>query len=326
MKHIYLPPSDITRKLPFHLAMEEYVARQLPPDDAYFFMWRVNPTVIFGRNQIIDNEVNLEYCSENGIEYYRRKSGGGCVFADMSNIMFSYIEAGKDTVTTTFSRYTSMIAALLRSLGLDASDNSRNDILISGQKVSGNAFYHLPGRSIVHGTMLYDTDMAHMAAAITPSAAKLKAKGVESVRSRITTLSRHIDMTIEQFMEYTRTHLCSGEIHFTDNDVRAIEELSQPYYEKSWILGRHKHGALTRKKRIEGAGEFEATVELQSGCIKSVNLAGDFFLCADIDSMLLEKLRGVPYSAEAIRSTLVPLHPERIIPGLSAESLTEILI
>lgn len=83
MKYIVLPDSKC-RKLPFYLAMEEYVANTMPYDS--FFMWQVKPTVIFGRNQVMENEVNLSYCREHGIEVYRRKSGGGCVYADMDNI------------------------------------------------------------------------------------------------------------------------------------------------------------------------------------------------------------------------------------------------
>ncbi|MBQ0070145.1 MAG: lipoate--protein ligase family protein, partial [Bacteroidales bacterium] len=151
MKYLRLPNNE-THILPFYLAMEEYATRIFREDDL-FFMWQVNPTVIFGRNQVVQNEVNLDYCDAHGIEYYRRKSGGGCVYADMSNIMFSYITRS-DNVTTTFSQYTSAVVKMLKSLGLDASDNSRNDIMVNGLKVSGNAFYLIPGYSIVHGTML----------------------------------------------------------------------------------------------------------------------------------------------------------------------------
>ena len=87
MKFITLPFTD-TRRLSFYLAMEEFVARRLDESDA-FFMWQVEPTVIFGRNQVVENEVNLDYCREHGIHVVRRKSGGGCVYADMDNVMLS---------------------------------------------------------------------------------------------------------------------------------------------------------------------------------------------------------------------------------------------
>ena len=140
------------RRLAFYLAEEEYLARRYPDRD-FFFAWQVKPSVIVGRNQLLQKEINLEFCREHGVDVVRRKSGGGAVVADMNNVMLSYITSSDD-VRSTFSEYTSMVAAALRALGLDASDNSRNDILIGTRKVSGNAYYHLPGRSIVPWTML----------------------------------------------------------------------------------------------------------------------------------------------------------------------------
>ena len=91
-----------THRLSFYLAMEEYIARHLLHQDDCFFMWQVDPSVIFGRNQVPQNEVNIEYCIEHGIQTYRRKSGGGCVYADQSNVMLSYITPDAN-VTDTFS-------------------------------------------------------------------------------------------------------------------------------------------------------------------------------------------------------------------------------
>ncbi|MDE6367739.1 MAG: lipoyltransferase, partial [Muribaculaceae bacterium] len=270
------------RQLPFYLAMEEWAAKRLPADD-YFFSWQVNPTVIFGRNQCIDAEVNLDYCRENHIETYRRKSGGGCVFADRHNIMFSYITPSEH-VTTTFSRYTEMIAGMLRSLGIDAQATGRNDITIDGRKVSGNAFYHIPGRSIVHGTMLYDTDLRHMANAITPSRSKLESKQVQSVEAHITTLSRYLDMSLDDFHCYAIKHLTDRELKLTTNQIAEIEELSLPYYEPDWIFGRRSAAKIHHTRRIEGVGEMSTAIQLHEGRITDINIDGDFFLLSDLDA------------------------------------------
>ena len=159
MIYIALPTSE-ARRLSFYLAMEEYTARHLNTGDDCFFMWQVKPSVIFGRNQLIEAEVNLDYCRRHGIEVYRRKSGGGCVYADMSNIMFSYITQDEQ-VNFTFNRYINLVALMLCKLGVDARASRRNDILIATgnnpdtgemelRKVSGNAFYHIPSSSIFH--------------------------------------------------------------------------------------------------------------------------------------------------------------------------------
>ncbi len=232
MKYLSLP-DNATRILPFYLAMEEYAARILGEEDI-FFMWQVEPTVIFGRNQLIDSEVNVDYCREHGIAFYRRRSGGGCVYADRENIMFSYITRS-DEVQTTFSRYTHAVASMLCDLGLNASASDRNDVLIDGRKVSGNAFYHIPGRSIVHGTMLYDTNMEHMLNAITPSAEKLKSKGIQSVRQRITLLKDYVTLTLDEVKTLIRTTLCDGEIQLTQQQVTEIEAIEEQYLKQEFI-------------------------------------------------------------------------------------------
>ena len=117
MQYICLPQDISARRLPFYLAMEEYLAREKRTECDAFFMWQVEPTVIFGRNQDVENEVNLEYCKSHCINFFRRKSGGGCVYADMSNVMLSYITA-EDNVEETFKRYLQMISETLESIGM----------------------------------------------------------------------------------------------------------------------------------------------------------------------------------------------------------------
>ena len=289
MKYLSLP-DNATRILPFYLAMEEYAVRVMDEDDI-FFMWQVEPTVIFGRNQLIEGEVNVDYCREHGIAFYRRRSGGGCVYADQDNIMFSYITRS-DAVQTTFRRYTGAVADMLRGLGLNACASDRNDVLIDGRKVSGNAFYHLSGRSIVHGTMLYGTNMEHMLHAITPSREKLTSKGVESVRSRITTLSEHLTMDIEAFKRYVRETLCDGEILLTADDVAEIERLTLPYLEPAFLQGNNPRCELERGGRLEGVGSVHVNLTLKHGTINDLVLTGDFLPLCDARECILRRLRG----------------------------------
>lgn len=236
MTHITLP-TDETRRLSFYLAMEEYVASPKGDLEEAFFLWQVEPTVIFGRHQVIENEVNIPYCREHGIQFYRRKSGGGCVYADKSNVMMSYITCS-DHVKTTFQEYMHMVCSMLRGLGLEATSTENNDILIGGRKVSGNAFYHLPGRSIVHGTMLFDTDMQHMLQAITPPTQKLNKHGVESVRQRITLLKEHTNLSIEQFKQFAVRKLCNKELQLTAEDIKNIETIEKKYLNTEFIYGK----------------------------------------------------------------------------------------
>ena len=326
MKYLKLPEQR-QRRLTFYLAMEEHAAQLLKQDesiDELFFTWRVRPTVIFGRNQLIDSEVNVRYCKENGIEYYRRKSGGGCVYADMDNIMFSYITRSDD-VTTTFARYTHAIVAMLKGLGLNASDNSRNDIMVDGKKVSGNAFYHLPGVSIVHGTMLYDTNMENMLRAITPSTAKLSSKGVKSVQSHITTLNRYLaPMSIEEFERHAQHALCDGEIELSSNDIAAIERIEASYLTPEFILGNNPRCNMERTGRIDGVGEFHISLELNHNIIRDINIAGDFFLLGDLDS-IVTPLKGCQFTEKDVEKALQNSNLPQVIMNLSNKQFLKLM-
>ena len=341
MVYIALPDEE-TRRLSFYLAMEEYVARRLNTDDDCFFMWQVRPTVIFGRNQLIEAEVNLEFCRKNGIETYRRKSGGGCVYADMSNIMFSYITRDEE-VNFTFNRYINMVVLMLCKLGVEASSSGRNDILIRGRrkeeggrrneeretsewrKVSGNAFYHIPGHSIVHGTMLYDTCMENMVGAITPSDAKLVSKGVKSVRQHIALLKDHIDLSIDEFKAFVRRNLCDREVMLTADDIAEIEEIEREYLSDEFIYGNNPRYSLVRKGRIEGVGELEVRMEVKNRVIKAVNLVGDFFLVGDLDAQLLKRLKGAKLTRESLEKAL-PERLDDVVRNLKRSDFVELII
>jgi lipoic acid synthetase/lipoate-protein ligase A len=233
MKYISLPTSEV-RRLSFYLAMEEFVARHIDEPDC-FFMWQVEPSVIFGRNQVLENEVNVAYCREHGIKLYRRKSGGGCVYADMDNLMLSYVTS-EDHVNFAFNRFINMVLLVLRKLGIAATGTAHNDVMIGDRKVCGTACYHLEGRSIVHSTMLYDTNMEHMLNAITPGPEKLAQKGIQSVRQRITLLKDYTTLEcVDDLKSMVRSTLCDGERLLTADEVAAIETIEATYLKEEFI-------------------------------------------------------------------------------------------
>lgn len=233
MKYIALPDHKVCRSLSFYLAMEEYVARHVGEPDC-FFMWQVMPSVIFGRNQVAANEVDFDYCQAHGIRVFRRKSGGGCVYADMDNVMLSFITA-EENVGLAFNRFVNMVLLVLRKMGIEATGTRHNDVMIGDRKVCGTACYHLSGHSIVHSTMLYSTNMEHMLHAITPPAEKLQKRGIESVRQRVTLLKDHTSLGLDEVKRLIRDTLCDGERVLTPYEVSAIERLEQDYLDKDFI-------------------------------------------------------------------------------------------
>lgn len=229
MKNIVLPDKN-ERSLAFWLAMEEFVAKS--EVEEAFFVWRVAPTVIIGRNQVLEAEVNLDYCRQHGVKVVRRKSGGGCVYADRDNIMISYISR-RGEVTEVFEKYLSALTSCLRSLGLKAEKSGRNDILVEGRKVSGNAFHQLPDRSIVHGTLLYNTDFDALEEAIRPPVEKLQRHGVASVRQRVGNLRDNLAQTaissVEDLERFIVSYFCDGDMALPPETISRIEALSDGF-------------------------------------------------------------------------------------------------
>lgn len=235
MKYVKLP-ENIQHKLPFYLAMEEYLAEYCAED--LLFTWQVEPTVIFGRNQVILAEVNVDYCEQHHIQYYRRKSGGGCVYADKGNIMTSYITP-KITCDVAFNEFLNNLAEVLKKLGFDAVKTEHNDILIGGRKVSGNALFQKEKASIVHGTLMYDVEIQTLMEAITPPKQKLEKHGIESVRQRVVNLKElGLKMTVEELRNHISQSLCDGEKILTDDVVREIEKRELGYYAPEFLRAK----------------------------------------------------------------------------------------
>ena len=324
MKYILLPKPDTIHQLPFYFAVEEYVARHYTDDD-YFMGWRVNPTVMLGRNQLIDNEVNTDYCKEHKIDIFRRKSGGGCIYADKGCIQFSYISRAVNA-NEAFAAYMQRMADLLKGLKIDAQLSGRNDILIDGTKVSGCAFYQLSNRSVLHNSLLFDTQLDHLSNALTPAKEKLQSKGVASVRQRVTNVATYTQLDILAFMDYVRQEMCGTEVlELTEEDMKEVAEIEKELASDDFVYGKNPKYSLVRKHRFEGVGTLEAHIELKNNIIGSINMVGDYFLLGDIDHDFLNLLKGCEFTREAVEEILQSIDLSTIIRGLKLRQFLRLL-
>ena len=348
MTFVQLPSEIGQKRLVFYLAMEEYLASDLTGivgegNDA-FFLWQVPPTVIFGRNQVMEAEVNLQYCKEKGINLFRRKSGGGCVYSDYGNIMLSYITSSTD-VAFTFDKYLQRLALAMRRAGLNAFRSGRKDILEDGKKVSGNSYCLQPSSSIVHGTMLFDTDFDELERAITPSSAKIRSKGVDSVRSHVTNIKQYFEVSqvpwqrkfadIAEYRKYLISEFCgnkdeSGKIvsinrvTLTQEQVKDIEKIEAEYLDPDFLSGRKHSFTVERGFRIDGVGEFVLNLEMDMDKIVSCQLAGDYFLLKEgLNEYLSTLLKGASDTLESVSARLEKVDLEDYVKGLSVKTMLD---
>lgn len=168
-----------------YLALEAEMVKTV--SEPMLFTWIVAPTVIYGRHQNREQEVNEPYCREHGIAVVQRQSGGGCVYADRGNLMVSFVSPSTHNQEV-FDEFLQILSGALRRLGYDAVTTSHNDVLVSDRKVAGTACYTTPTGTVVHASMLYDINLEDLEQAITPSVEKLAKHAVSSVRQRVINL------------------------------------------------------------------------------------------------------------------------------------------
>ena len=167
-------------------SLAESLFRSGAAADHVLFLWSNDPSVILGKHQHAHREVHLTALRERGVHLVRRHSGGGAVYQDRGNAIFTFIS--RDTPDNK-EQHNRIILGALRMLGIEGQASGRNDFEVDGKKVSGCAFRRDKGWLLHHGTMLVHTDLAALPSLLSPSAAKLRAKGVTSVSARVRNLA-----------------------------------------------------------------------------------------------------------------------------------------
>lgn len=295
----------------FNLASEEYFLDRFRDD--VVLLWRNDKTVVVGRHQNTIEEINQDYVREKGIGVVRRLSGGGAVFHDLGNVNFSIIRSFDENLFSDYAYFTRPVLEFLGTLGVRAELSGRNDLLIDGMKVSGNAQARRSGRIMHHGTLLFSADVADISGALKPSQLKIESKSIKSVRSRVTNISSHLkdSMGVEEFMDRLYRYFLqdvpgSVEYDLSSEDEAAIEALvASKYGTWDWNYGKSPSYSF-RKERKFDYGLVDLRFMVREGRIEDLKLYGDYFGTADVAD--LEGLfQGIPHRGDACREVLADL-------------------
>jgi lipoate-protein ligase A len=318
-------------KLPqFNLALEEYVLNHLDPRHPYVIIWQNEPAVIIGRNQNTLAEVNMKFVKEKGIHVVRRLSGGGAVYHDLGNLNFTFIVDGDKGVVSNFEFFTRPVIKALHSLGVQAEFSGRNDITIDGKKFSGNAQYWSKNRLLNHGTILFNSDLAVVQEALNVKTDKLQAKGIKSVRSRVTNIYPYLKtpVTIEEFKEillkFMQEEQTGPDIALTPEQVTEVERIKAERYARwEWNFGESPECEIVKEQRFAG-GKLELHLNIREGRISDLQIFGDFFGTLPVRE-LAERINGRQYREEDVAAALAEVDFTQYFLGISEAEFIECL-
>lgn len=305
-------------------------------------LWRNDRAVIIGKNQNAEETVNMNYAKQNGIAVVRRLTGGGAVFHDLGNVNYTFIVPKADSPDD-FSSFSSPVTDALRGLGINAECSGRNDLTVSGKKISGTARCEYNGQAgkviMHHGTLLFSSDLSRLEAALKIDEEKIRSKGIKSVSARVINIKdvlqkEHSAMTVEEFISYLEkffTGRGAEKRELSESEKARISALAdEKYRTEKWLLKADAGDFdISRKKRFPfgTVGIFLSCKAGKVGEAPKIDRAsfeGDFF--GDEDVAVLENaLRGTDYSRKAVKEALDGLNVSRFIRGATADDIQNII-
>lgn len=289
-----------------NLAVEEYLLLHCGENECMLYLWQNQNTIVIGQNQNAWKECLVSKLEEDGGHLARRLSGGGAVYHDLGNLNFTFL-ARKENYSV--DRQLEVILRAVRRLGVPAEKSGRNDLLANGQKFSGNAFYEHDRHCYHHGTLMVNVNLGELSTYLTVSKEKLKSKGVESVKSRVTNLKEFVpELSIQELKAALKAAfeevygLTAAVVPLGELDQREVEERTEKFSSWEWIYGRKLDFQYELSHRFTW-GQVNLQVVIEKGKIRAVEVYSDSLRPAFILD-LRNYLKGVKYNKQDICTEL----------------------
>jgi lipoate-protein ligase A len=312
----------------FNLALEEYVLKELDSDEDFVLLWQNANSVIIGRNQNTYEEINHELVKEHDVKVVRRITGGGAVYHDLGNLNFSFITRSLKDNLNNYRKFTDPVIKVLNELGVPAEFQGRNDIVVDGMKISGNAQAWYKNRMLHHGTILFDANLEFVAKVLNVKLEKIQSKGIKSNRARVTNIKPYIQKPIdlETFKYKLLTNLiASSDLNhvnypLSESQIQRIQELqSNKYKTWDWNYGESPSSNVIKEKRFLG-GNLQLHYDIDSGLIQNFKMFGDFLDTGDV-SVISELLNNTHYDYHISKKALEVLEFEKLFFNISLDDL-----
>ncbi len=290
----------------YNLALEEYLLNNTKKNEVILYLWQNDNTVVIGRNQNAWKECNCRLLEDNDGKLARRLSGGGAVYHDLGNLNFTFI---MDKNLYDIHTQLEVILKAVRDSNIDAEFSGRNDLVASGRKFSGNAFYYSTNSSYHHGTILIDTDFKNMVQYLQVSQEKIQSKGIESVKSRVVNLKElNPNVSVDQMKNELEKYF--KELYQIDpksqiispHENTEIEKLQEKYSSWDWRYGQAPDFDITYETRFDW-GDINLGLSLKKGKIQESKIYSDA-MNADLIENIADNLEGCQFKIDEVKKAI----------------------
>jgi lipoate-protein ligase A len=314
-----------------NLAIEEYALKYLDINESYLLFYINRPSIIIGRNQNTVEEINTDYVEQNDITVVRRLSGGGAVYHDLGNLNFSFITKDDGQSFHNFKKFTDPVILALKKLGVNAELSGRNDIVVEGRKVSGNAQFSTGGRMFSHGTLMLNSEIDHVVSSLRVKKDKIESKGIKSIRSRVANISEFLTemLTIEEFRYILLTNIFEDfeeipEYVLTEEDWGKIHQISEERYQTwAWNYGKSPKFNFQNSQRFP-IGSIDVRFEVNQGIIEMAKIYGDFFGVGDVQD-IENSLKNIKYDRESLKKAIESFELKRYFGDITEEDFLKLI-
>ncbi|QMS85939.1 lipoyl synthase [Candidatus Xianfuyuplasma coldseepsis] len=280
----------------FYFGLEEYLIKDFSHDQDVFLLWTVDPTVMIGRHQVTSVELDQEYVDTNHIQVVRRNSGGGAVYTDPGCFQFSFITKKKNHPDI-FKTHVNHIINALHKVQINAEFTGRNDILVNGRKFSGNAEYIYKDKLVVHGTILFDSNMEHLIGALTPDKSKLTKHAISSVESRVINIGTITDLTKDELYQHLVQEIATESMPLRELDLDRIHQYEQKFHTDEWNYGKNPKFSFERTMKFD-SGNYTVHIDVKHNHVQQLRITGDFFSLQNVREFEMA-FRDVAFTRQA---------------------------
>lgn len=286
----------------FNLATEEFLLKNV--SDNVIFLYRNRPCVVVGKHQNAMAEINYRFVQENKIPVIRRISGGGTVYHDEGNINFTFLQNGEEGKLVNFKAFIAPVAEFLKTLGVPAEIGSRNDILVNGLKVSGNAEHIYKKRTLHHGTLLFSSTLTDLRNSLHIEGERYFDKAVKSVRSKVANIQESVpelketSVFFEKLTDFLTRYFQASPLVLQEEALAQIKSAAETKYtDWAWNFG-YSPDYVFRNSIDSGSANLLIEMRVEKGIIQTAAVNGN------IDQTILAELQNslvnTPHSVQQL--------------------------